>query len=400
MNDRPVRVLHVIRPEESGSLGGADLHVLDLCAAQAQGPHCRPAVLALDASQDFLRRAGQLGVAVHDPFRHRAGRWRRLAELPRALGIDIVHAHGYEADYVATFSPMAASAWRGLPRVLTCHGIIAPDLCHKVMNTVDLWCMHRASVLIAVAAPAAEMLRRAVWGVPVHLIPNGVGPPSAVEPAERAKVRAELGTRSPQDILIGFVGRLSAEKRPDLLLQAAGQIAREQPAARFSYVGGGPLTERMRRAVRHARLEDRVTLAGLRHDMNAVYAAIDVLVLPSDIEGTARVLIEAQMRGVPVVATAVGGSPELVCDGVTGLLVPPGRADVLTSTVTRLIADHDLRARMGRSAADTAQKRTAKVMAEAVQEIYRALLPQTAKEARPDAGFRSLQHARNREKSR
>jgi len=375
MNDRPMRVLHVIRPEESGSLGGADLHVLDLCAAQAQGPHCRPAVLALDASHDFLRRAGQLGVTVHDPFRQRVGWWRRLAELPRALEIDLVHAHGYEADYAATFSPMAASAWRGLPRVLTCHGIIAPDLRHKVMNMLDLWCMRRASVLIAVAAPGAEMLRRAVRDVPIHVIPNGVLPPAAVEPAERTKVRAELGACGSRDILIGFVGRLSAEKRPDLLLQAVSRIAREQPTARFAFIGGGPLARRTQQAVRDARLDGRVTLGGLRHDMDAVYAAIDVLALPSDIEGTSRVLIEAQMRAVPVVATAVGGSPELVRDGVTGFLVPPGRVDALTSALTRLLTDHDLRTRMGRAAVDEAQGRTASVMAEAVQAIYDLMPP-------------------------
>jgi glycosyltransferase involved in cell wall biosynthesis len=273
-----------------------------------------------------------------------------------------------------TLAPLVARAWRGLPRVLTCHGIITPDLRHKVMSAVDLWCMRRASRLIAVAETSAAMLRAAVPSVPVHLIPNGILPPTrGVDPARRQTVRAELAANQADTVLIGYVGRLSGEKRPDLLVAAASLLKATDASARFAIVGGGQLAPNVTRAVREAGLGDRVALAGLRHDMDDVYAAIDVLAVPSDIEGTPRVLIEAQMRGIPAVATAVGGMPALVRDEVDGLLIPPGRADALAEALSRLIRDPDMRRRLGAAAATSAHGRTAHGMAEAVQAVYDCL---------------------------
>lgn len=368
----PPRIVHIIRPETQGSIGGADLHVIDLCAAQNDSGAVRAAVVALGASQDFLQRARQAQVAVHDPMRPRRGRWRRLAGLPRSIEVDIIHAHGYEADYAAAVLPIIAPAWRGLPCVITCHGLITPDLRHKIMGAVDLRCMRRARALITVAESSAEALRRAVPRLSVHVISNGAAPPSAPPTAEDVtRARAEMGAQD-GDVLIGYVGRLSAEKRPDLFLKAAETVAATNSRARFVYVGGGTLAAETQKAVAASPASKAITIAGLRNDMDAVYGALDMLVLPSDAEGTPRVVLEAQMRGVPVIASAVGGMFTQVEHEVTGLLVPPDQYLQTAAAIQRLAMDNHLRDRMTRDARHTALRATSKRMAQAVLAIYTA----------------------------
>ncbi|HKE99015.1 MAG TPA: glycosyltransferase family 4 protein [Actinomycetes bacterium] len=380
MTGRPVRVLHVIRPELAGSTGGADLHVVDLCAAQAAEGLCEPGVVTLEASEDFMLRAAEAGVTVHAPLARRRGRRRRLAALPAALGADLVHAHGDEADYAA-MARLLLPGRRGQPRVMTCHGLIAPDLRHRMTSAIDLWCMRRASALIAVTETAAALLRRRVPRAPVHVITNGVPAPAGrPADAERHRVRAAFGVHGRQP-LVGFVGRLSREKRPDLFIRVAERLRERVPSMQFVLVGGGSLRAEVQRTVAASPAADRIVVAGLRHDMDAVYGALDALVLPSDDEGTPRVVLEAQLRRVPVVAAAVGGVPALVGHGLGGLLVPPGRAADLAAAVDRLMTDGALRRGLVERAAEQARTRTAGRMARAVQRVYDAVLPGAASDA-------------------
>ncbi len=365
---RLTRVLHVVRPEEAGSIGGADLHVLELATAQARQGLCEPVVLAPGASPGFLHRASGLEVEVLDPLTPPRGRWRRLAAVPRQLGTDLLHAHGYEADYLAAWLPTITPSWCGLPAVMTCHGIITPDLRHRVMSTLDLHCMRRASALIAVTDTAAKLLQARVPGSDVHMIPNGVRIPDCVVPSSVLE-RAEFGA-SNDDVLVGYVGRLSAEKRPDLFVRAAELIAARCARARFVIVGGGPLQHAVHEHAARSAVADRIVHAGLRHDMDRVYAALDLLVVPSDTEGTPRVVIEAQVRGIPVAATAVGGVPTLVTEGETGLLVPRGDAAGLASSALRLVDDGALRASYGAAARASAARWSVDAMATSVQDVY------------------------------
>src|SRR5205823_7294664 len=130
--------------------------------------------------------------------------------------------------------------------------------------------MHTADALIAVSEAGARVLRGAVPRVPVHVIPNGLLPPRAVTKEEVSRVRTELRA-SAGDTLIGYVGRLSPEKRPDLFLDAAERLASGWPVARFALIGGGPLRDRALAAALRSSIADRVVLPGLRHDMDAVY---------------------------------------------------------------------------------------------------------------------------------
>ncbi|MGI8330305.1 glycosyltransferase [Actinomadura scrupuli] len=163
---------------------------------------------------------------------------------------------------------------------------------------------------------------------------------------EREAARHKLGL--PLDVpVVAYVGRVTGIKRPDRLVEVVRAVHRELPAARFVVCGEGDLLGQVAEAA--GRLDDALHLLGWRADVETVYAAADLVLLTSDNEGMPVSLIEAGLAGLPAVATRVGGVPEVVQDGVTGLLTAPRSAE-LADRVTRLLRDEPLRLRMGRDA--------------------------------------------------
>lgn len=165
-------------------------------------------------------------------------------------------------------------------------------------------------------------------------------------PALVERVRRELGAADPEIVLVGFVGRLVEIKRVDLLLEAFAVSHRARPELRLAIVGDGPLSGRLRDQSRRLGIDAGVCFTGFRHDTGAVVAALDIGVLTSDSEGAPLSLIEAAAGGRCVVATRVGGVPEVVAPD-SGRLVPAGDVPAIASAFTELAADPDLRARLG-----------------------------------------------------
>ena len=212
----------------------------------------------------------------------------------------------------------------------------------------------------------------------VRVVPNGV----AVDDfrGDRRTLRAELGLAD--DVpLVGTVGRISRQKAPEDFLRAARTVLDARPDAVFVLVGetdDAELSTRLRALAAQLRFGDRVRWLGHRQDVADVYAALDVFVLPSHWEGFGLVLLEAMAAGTPIVATAVGGVPEVVgarsAEGVSALLVPPGRPDALAEGITQLL--HDRAAAAQLSARGRARARTYgwQESADAVQRLYAELL--------------------------
>jgi glycosyltransferase involved in cell wall biosynthesis len=175
-------------------------------------------------------------------------------------------------------------------------------------------------------------------------------------PAEAIAARAAL--ELPADaVVLGTLGRLTEQKGQSVLLHAVAELARQHPNVVLFLAGAGPLRADLESEAALLGIADRVRFLGLRRDRNTLYAAMDMFVLPSHWEGLSLALVEAMGAGRPVVATAVGGNPEVVADGTTGLLVPPGDSGTLARAIGSLIGDPATRAALGQAAAAEARAR-------------------------------------------
>jgi glycosyltransferase involved in cell wall biosynthesis len=265
-----------------------------------------------------------------------------------ARPVDVVHAHQGEDLATLPLARLAARRHR-CPLVVTVHCSVGHTLTGRGLRTrllralggaVERSALRRADAVVVLTDRTAAAL--AADGVPadrVRTIPSGFDP--------------HLFAGDPRDVLpeaarprIGYVGRLAPQKCADRLVEAFGRMC--EPAS-LVVVGDGPDRERV-----HALAAGlpRVHLTGfVEHTaVPAVLASLDVLVLPSAYEEMGSVLTEAMASGLPVVASDVGGIPEVVRDGVTGLLVPPGDVDALAAALDRLVADPCLRARLSAGA--------------------------------------------------
>jgi glycosyltransferase involved in cell wall biosynthesis len=279
-----------------------------------------------------------------------------LAALPRvllrpAVPVDLVHAH--QGEDLAVLPLARLAAWRHrTPLVVTVHCSVGHTLrgrsararlLRAVGGRVERHVLRRADAVVVLTDRTAAVLR--ADGVAADRLATI---PSGFDPVLFAGVRPGMpaGSGRPR---IGYVGRLAPQKRADLLVQAF-DLMREE--ADLVVVGDGPDGDLVRRLAAQSPRAGRITVRGfVEHGaVPDVLASLDVLVLPSVYEEMGSVLVEAMAAGLPVVASDVGGIPEVVRDGETGLLVPPGDAVALATALDRLMADPDLRARLATGA--------------------------------------------------
>lgn len=236
--------------------------------------------------------------------------------------------------------------------------------------------------VICVSERVADFSAEHIGLSPARLvvIPNGIEllPQPAVD---KAAVWAELGRPRPE-MVIGTVGRLEPVKGFPYLLEALAQLAPAYPAVHLLIVGDGPERTALEAQAHRLGLGERVIFAGHRTDVPLLMGGMDLFVLPSIWEGMPNVVLEAMAAGLPVVATAVGGTPEIVVEGETGLLVPPRDPAALAEAMERLLADPALRLQMGRAGRDRVQQyfdieRTIRLNEELYNTLINEKLPGT-----------------------
>jgi len=198
-------------------------------------------------------------------------------------------------------------------------------------------------------ATKRALLRHAPWLAPdrIEVIYNGIDMQSFAQP-RTLNFRAEWNVQ-PHEPLLGFVGQLDERKGIRVLLNAFPRIRREVPSARLVLVGRGPLREMIENEVRNHGWHEAVLLPGFLDDIAAVMQAIDILLLPSFWEGFGIVLIEAMAAGKPAISTDISSMPEIIVDGQTGFVVPPGDAEALAERTIKLLQDSSLRKRYGQA---------------------------------------------------
>jgi glycosyltransferase involved in cell wall biosynthesis len=174
-------------------------------------------------------------------------------------------------------------------------------------------------------------------------IRRGIEMPSHLNPAESRRKLCQIVGRQIDDPLLFHVGGLTAEKNHRGLLQAFRVVQRQFPHSHLVLCGEGPLREQIEQQYLHLGLQGRVHLLGNRPDVRELLSAAALLLLPSDVEGVPGVVLEAAACGVPAVCTCVGGVPDAIVDGVTGVLISPGDMAGFGNAVCRLLADQPLR---------------------------------------------------------
>jgi glycosyltransferase involved in cell wall biosynthesis len=190
----------------------------------------------------------------------------------------------------------------------------------------------------------------------------------------KGRFRTELGLDG-RERLVGIVGRLFPIKNHQLFLEAAELVTRSERQARFVVVGDGTLRLKLEAQARALGIGDRVVFTGWRRDLPSIYADLDLLVISSDNEGTPVVAIEAMASGCPVVATSVGGMPDVVRHGENGVLVPPRSRRELAEGISKILRDQPLRASLGEKArADVRERFDSRRMIADRERLYLGLL--------------------------
>lgn len=278
---------------------------------------------------------------------------------------DIVHTHGYRADVVDSGVARAT----GIPTVTTVHGFTGGGWKNRLYERLQRFAFRRFDAVVAVSRPLRDALVRD--GVPVdrvHLIRNAWDGKGTF--MDRTAARQSLGV--PADgVRIGWVGRLSREKGPDITLEAFARI--DSDRITLSMLGDGSEIGRLRARATDLGVADRVTWHGTVPAAASVFRAFDVFVLSSRTEGTPMVLFEAMAAGVPIVASAVGGVPDVVSDA-EAILVSPNDPVALAAAVydalsKPMVAQERVRAGLQRLTNDF----SAIPWLERYEELYRGL---------------------------
>jgi glycosyltransferase involved in cell wall biosynthesis len=202
----------------------------------------------------------------------------------------------------------------------------------------------------------------------VHVIRNAVVPVETTD-AERLELRQVWGF-TPHDMVVGCVGNYKPGKGQQLLLEVASDLHERCPRLRWCFVGDGPLRGWLQDDIHRRRLDTIVTLHSGERDARHVYGAFDIAVQASDSEGLPNAVLEAAAASLPIVATSVGGTPEILTGGVDGLLVPKDDRRRLVEAVGELAEDHELRCRLGLAARARANEFSPARLAEQTGALY------------------------------
>jgi len=223
-------------------------------------------------------------------------------------------------------------------------------------------------------AVKAYLTRKGLPADKVRVIYNGVDPDRFTGPVAIDDIKSELGI-PPNHAVVGLLARLEPQKDPHTFLQAAALVAATCPAVSFLVVGGGSLYENLRREAASLGLAERVIFTGPRRDVARLLAVCDVSVISSLKEGMSNSIMESMAAGKPVVATRVGGNPELIQDGETGFLTQPGDVVALANAIRRIVEDPPLARALGLQArARISQRFSVDAMVDATERLYDELV--------------------------
>lgn len=343
------RILHLVL---TPFRGGAEEHVLSLLTALRKygfTPYiAAPAPLLETMALELAKfQVNSLTIEMASPL-HGIRLAAQLAALLRREQIDLVHCHSVIGSLCAL---PAAGIFGRRSIVETCHGREFWREGKRIKG--NFWLDRQASRfvdrVIAVSQATARYLRESKRISPskIVVIRNGRDLASLLPPNQEAcaKARAELGLSNEQTVLL--LGRLAKEKGHASLLDALTILGPRQPSLVALFAGTGPLEAELKARCKAAGLSKQVRFLGYRTDLPRLLAAADLVALPSISEGLPLAAVEALAAARPIVATETGGTPEVVLNGQTGLLIPPNDSSALAEAIHRVLGDPPLARRLG-----------------------------------------------------
>jgi glycosyltransferase involved in cell wall biosynthesis len=361
--------IRVVQVMATGTNGGAQEHVFNLVSRMDSSRYDVSVVsLSPGSAVRKLERAGIDVTVIDEP--DDAIATGILAAHLADVRADVVHNHMYRAEIVGTKAAIAlGEAGHRRPWVIsTVHS-------SRVRSDEDQDALRRLTPAINHLIVVSHSIDRKVvdegrGDAPRSLIYNGVDLDRYDHQEPCCTLREEYGME-PSSSIVGVVGRLELEKGHPTLLEAWPIVLRSVPEAYLIVVGEGSRLDALHEVARDLRILHRVVFTGRRDDIPAVTAAFDVAVLPSYREAQGLTILEAMALSRPVVASNVGGIPEMIHDGETGLLVPPHDPQALAGAIVRLLRDHQLADTLGRAGHDLVHDRfCVELMVKAVQELY------------------------------
>jgi glycosyltransferase involved in cell wall biosynthesis len=333
-SERPLRVLVITG---NAIVGGMESAVLRLAERLPRPAFELIALCPFESMFTVALRACGVPVSIA-PIGDRL-RWHAIqyaAGLVREHDIDVIHAHLPAAHAVAAL----AGSVTHTPVLATIHAM------HLAMRDLEAHRLGGTHLCVVSEAARAHALAVGVQAARLTVIRNGV---------DTQTFRPRTDGRAGNEVVVGYVGRLSPEKNPALFVRVVARLRAQRVPARFVVIGDGPMRGELEALAEALAVRDVVAFAGECRDMPARYRALDLLLLTSWHEGTPLALLEAMASGIPVVATDVGGVAELIVAGSTGCLAPPGDEARLAELALTLLQDRATLDRYGRAARERAR---------------------------------------------
>ncbi len=382
----------------SNAVGGLERHVLTLierlrgvhhvevfCDDVPGAEHFRADLRAIDIAPRMMRAHAGSTRGVARPL---------MAGLPVALEVwsafktarlDLVHFHAGQLGLM--YAPAAAACAAGIAsRILTLHN---PILRHPGLRRgIDALALRCFSRIVTVSEYMKHELvqKKGVAADRISVIPNGVEPREFEAIPSRSQALAELGLQE-NTMAVGLVGRLHHLKGADYLIEAIPRVLASKPDVKFVFIGAGPEEQSLKALAEQRAVADAVLFAGYRRDARRLMPAFDIVVLPSRDEAQSISLLEAMACRRPVVAANVGGVPEVVDDGITGLLYPAGNVQALAEAVLALLNDGGRRKAMGEAGRQRVANRFSRQsMLRATAALYEHPAGPASLETAPGAG--------------
>ena len=302
---------------------------------------------------------------------------RQIKKIIRNNEIDLVHSQGARADFFARFAGRIANAPHILCTIaMPVEGFEVGPLRKTIYRFMDRLSERYVEKFIAVSGSLRDALieGRGITPHRVVRIYNGIELDKYNPKLKEISFRNNLGI-PPAVPIVGAVGRMVWQKGFEFLIKAIPDIVENAPNTRFLLVGDGPLRPDLENLARKLNVYDRIIFTGFRSDIPDLLSAMNVLAVPSLLEGFPMITLEAMALATPVVATQIHGITEQIVDGKEGVLIPPRNPEALARAVTQLIADRELSARLGKAARNRVESSfSVEKMVRETEKVYSSLL--------------------------